>query len=271
MSNEKIMSFLLVGILAASLFVPASAATDEGEYYIQQGTWTQEDQLRSSGISLSDTFDESDFCIQTGIWDETAASPKLKLPNTEPRYEDAFITSQALTINVDVNSPLEKEWRSTYSEYYYEANRIIEKVDDYLSDEFGIDLYTKNQPHWSFSTSATGKLAAQEAIEDAISTFGKGNADIMIAFAGPVGDVGTKAIFGITKTDTPYCLLLDHEYYQNCKSTQHEVGHVYGLGECDRSSGCVMCQGEDVDWNLFNHLCSKHHSEWDDAKQLYGE
>ena len=55
------MSFLLVGILAASLFVPASAATDEGEYYIQQGTWTQEDQLRSSGISLSDTFDESDF------------------------------------------------------------------------------------------------------------------------------------------------------------------------------------------------------------------
>ena len=72
-----------MGILAASLFVPASAATDEGEYYIQQGTWTQEDQLRSSGISLSDTFDESDFCIQTGIWDETAASPKLKLPNTE--------------------------------------------------------------------------------------------------------------------------------------------------------------------------------------------
>ena len=84
----------------------------------------------------------------------------------------------------------------------------------------------------------------------------------MIAFAGPIGDVGRKAVFGITQEDSAYCLLLDHEYYQNCKSTQHEVGHVYGLGECKSSSACVMRQGEDTEWNLFNHLCSRHHSQW---------
>lgn len=109
-----------------------------------------------------------------------------------------------------------------------------------------------------------------EMIEDAIAAFGEGDADIMIAFAGPIGDVGRKAVFGITQEDSAYCLLLDHEYYQNCKSTQHEVGHVYGLGECKSSSACVMRQGEDTEWNLFNHLCSRHHSQWDDAKDLYG-
>ena len=161
---KRTLSLLLAGTLATSLSVPALAVTgdtlDESKYYIQCGTWTEEDQMRSSGIVLNDTFEESDFCIQTGTWDENNASPKLGLPNTEPRYEDSFVTSKALTINVDVNSPLEKEWRSTYSNYYYEADRIIEKIDDYLYDEFGIDLYTKSQPHWSFSTSATGKTAA---------------------------------------------------------------------------------------------------------------
>lgn len=271
---KRTLSLLLAGTLATSLSVPALAVTgdtlDESKYYIQCGTWTEEDQMRSSGIVLNDTFEESDFCIHTGTWDENNASPKLGLPNTEPRYEDSFVTSKALTINVDVNSPLEKEWRSTYSNYYYEADRIIEKIDDYLYDEFGIDLYTKSQPHWSFSTSATGKTAAIQAIEDAIAAFGEGDADIMIAFAGPIGDVGRKAVFGITQEDSAYCLLLDHEYYQNCKSTQHEVGHVYGLGECKSSSACVMRQGEDTEWNLFNHLCSRHHSQWDDAKDLYG-
>ena len=75
---------------------------DESKYYIQCGTWTEEDQMRSSGIVLNDTFEESDFCIQTGTWDENNASPKLGLPNTEPRYEDSFVTSKALTINVDI-------------------------------------------------------------------------------------------------------------------------------------------------------------------------
>ena len=50
-----------------------------------------------------------------------------------------------------------------------------------------------------FSTSATGKTAAIQAIEDAIAAFGEGDADIMIAFAGPIGDVRKKAVFGITQ------------------------------------------------------------------------
>ena len=89
---------------------------------------------------LSETLNDSDLRVGTGAWSESGAKSQLVLPNTEPRYEDSLVTSKALTINVDINSPLESDWRNTYSNYYYEANRIVEKVDDYLSDEFGIDF-----------------------------------------------------------------------------------------------------------------------------------
>ena len=64
---KRTLSLLLAGTLATSLSVPALAVTgdtlDESKYYIQCGTWTEEDQMRSSGIVLNDTFEESDFCI----------------------------------------------------------------------------------------------------------------------------------------------------------------------------------------------------------------
>jgi hypothetical protein len=31
-----------------------------------------------------------------------------------------------------------------------------------------------------------------------------------------------------------------------------------------------MRQGTDTNWNWFNHLCSTHRTEWDNAKQNYG-
>ncbi len=273
---KKVLSILLGMAMVTSLSVPVLAATsdtlNEDDLRMGIGTWPEEVQAISDEVAmpLSKTLDDSDLRIETGTWTENNTRSQLVLPNTEPRYEDSTITSRALTINVDINSPLEAEWRNTYSSYYYEANRIIEKVDDYLNDEFGIDFYTKSQPHWSFSTSSTGKTAVKAALDDAIDSHGTGSADLMIAFAGPIGDVGSNAIFGATYKGNPYCILLDHDYYQNCKSTQHEVGHAYGLDECTSSSACVMRQGSDTSWNWFNHLCSADHTRWDNAKDNYG-
>lgn len=275
---KKILSFLLGLTLLMSLTVPALAATsdtiDKESLRVGYGVWPDDIQKTTSVGNekklLSSTIDKSSLRVGTGTWPENGVQAKLVLPNTEPRYEDAFLTSKALTINVDINSPLESQWRNTYSGYYYEANRIVEKVDDYLNDEFGIDFYSVNQPLWSFSTSSTGITAVQAALDDAIDNYGTGTGDLMIAFAGPIGDSGSSAIFGATYRDYPYCILLDHDYYQNCKSTQHEVGHAYGLDECSSSSACVMRQGADTNWNLFNHLCSTHRTEWDNAKQNYG-
>lgn len=272
---KKVVSILLGMAMVASLSVPALAATSDTlnkrDLRVGYGVWPEEVQASGdTAVPLSETLNDSDLRVGTGAWSESGEKSQLVLPNTEPRYEDSLVTSKALTINVDINSPLESDWRNTYSNYYYEANRIVEKVDDYLSDEFGIDFYTKSQPHWSFSTSATGINAVQAALDDAIDSYGTGSADLMIAFAGPIGDVGSSAIFGATYKGNPYCILLDHDYYQNCKSTQHEVGHAYGLDECQSSSACVMRQGADTSWKWFNHLCSTDHAFWDSKKDSYG-
>ncbi len=215
-------------------------------------------------------FSSENLNFQMGEWNESNRNTQLAMPNSEPRYEDSEITSRALTIRVNINNPLEDDWRSTYSSYYYEANRIIEKVDDFLSDEFGIDFYTLSQPHWSFSTTKTGKAAATAAIEYVAENYGLGNADMMIAFTGPIADVSGSACFGVTTSALPFCLVFDHAYNQNCKSTQHEVGHAYGLTECYGTSNCVMKQGADTAWNWFENLCSGHRNAWDSVKNTYG-
>ena len=134
-----------------------------------------------------------------------------------------------------------------------------------MYEQFGIDFYTISQPSWDIGTTAIPAVA----INELVTNHGTGNADIMIAFAGPIYDSllgGTG--YGITPHNgQPYCVIFDHGYNQNCKSAQHEVGHTYGLAHCNNT--CVMQQGEDVNWNLFEHLCSEHYSLWNAAKNNY--
>ncbi len=186
-----------------------------------------------------------------------------ELPNIEPNWEDSSIISKASSIQVNVQSPLETSWRNNYSDYYYQANRVVERIDDYLSSKFGIDFYSVSQPHWSTkTTSSSGNV-----LSDAKNNVGKGNADLMIAFAGALVDTSTSATFGVAYLGQPYALVFDHNYTQNCKSAQHEVGHTYGLQHC--SNTCVMKQGWDNNWKLFEHLCTSHNSQWKNAKNKY--
>lgn len=185
------------------------------------------------------------------------------LPNAEPNWEDSHVLSRAASINVNVQSPLEDSWRSRYSDYYYEANKVVERIDDYLAKQFGIDFYSASQPNWS----AGNTNNANNALENATNQVGKGNADLMIAFAGPVADTGSSVTFGVAYLNQPYALVFDHSYTQNCKSAQHEVGHTYGLEHC--TDNCVMKQGWDQNWSLFEHLCSAHNSQWSSAKNKY--
>ena len=124
---KKILSFLLGLTLLMSLTVPALAATsdtiDKESLRVGYGVWPDDIQKTTSVGNekklLSSTIDKSSLRVGTGTWPENGVQAKLVLPNTEPRYEDAFLTSKALTINVDINSPLESQWRNTYSSYYY--------------------------------------------------------------------------------------------------------------------------------------------------------
>ena len=186
-----------------------------------------------------------------------------ELPNAEPNWEDSVVTSKVASIQVNIQSPLETSWRNSYSDYYYQANRVVERIDDYLASKFGIDFYSVSQPNWSTkSSSSSGSVIA-----DATNNIGKGSADLMIAFAGALVDTSTSATFGVAYVGQPYAVVFNHSYNQNCKSAQHEVGHTYGLQHC--SSTCVMKQGWDTNWGLFEHLCSSHNTQWSNAKNTY--
>ena len=93
-----------------------------------------------------------------------------ELPNAEPNWEDSQVLSRAASINVNIQSPLESSWRSRYSDYYYQANRVVERIDDYLAKQFGIDFYSASQPNWSAgNTGNSGSVLA-----DATNNVGKG-------------------------------------------------------------------------------------------------
>lgn len=201
--------------------------------------------------------------IECGDTQMTSYRSVPELPNSEPNWEDSSVTSRASSISVNVQSPLETSWRNSYSDYYYQANRVVERIDDYLASKFGIDFYSVSQPNWSASTTSS----SSSVLSDVTNNIGKGNADLMIAFAGPLVDTSTTSTFGVAYVGQPYALVFDHSYNQNCKSAQHEVGHTYGLRHCTNT--CVMKQGWDTEWNLFENLCSSHESSWDDAKNKY--
>ena len=200
------------------------------------------------------------FC--TGPCSKEISSDNSPALPQSARYEDAMIHSKAASIRVDIQTPLEVSWRNTHSSYYYDANNVVETIDDMLYDKFGIDFYTVSQPSWNVGSVAVPSVAMNLLK----SNIGKGNADIMLAFAGPIFDTATSAGYGMTSAlGEPYCIVFDHGAAQNNKSAQHEIGHAYGLSHC--SSSCVMKQGSNT--NLLGKLCSKHNSEWSKAKNKY--
>lgn len=222
--------------------------------------------LSVSSLSITafaqETADSSEFVDCTGPNIGSIKSTP-ELPNAEPNWEDSSVISRASSIKVNIQTPLETSWRNNYTDYYYQANKVIERIDDYLASKFGIDFYTVSQPNWS----VTNKSSSENVLNDAINNCGKGNADIMIAFAGAIVDTPKQIFFGRGRIGGPYAVIYDHGYEQNCKSAQHETGHTYGLNHC--SNTCVMKQGWDTDWKLFEHLCSQHNTEWDNAKNKY--
>ena len=272
MKNLKVLSAFITSCLLIACVsaapVSATEVTEHDEYVLIE-CGTNEDPLQNDASVVNMNALKTIAC---GTTDAPPTNSTLSLPAQEPRWEDSVVQSRVAAIHIDVQSPIEDSWKQTYSSYYYEANRVIETIDDYLSDEFGIDFYSVRQPNWS-----TEETIGENVIYDAIAHVGKGDADIMIAFIGPVADgytpEGYQYLFGIATVGQPYAVVFDHNYRQNCKTGQHEVGHTYGLcpvAHCTRT--CVMRSGWDngTEWNYFNHLCTEHWNQWNTAKNKYG-
>lgn len=205
---------------------------------------------------------------------------KRKLPNEtfkafyvgEPVYEHENPAVRLASIDVDVTSPCDDEWRNAYSNYAYQANRAVERADDELYSEFGIDFYSVSQPIWS-SSSTTSEALLEEAFDEHGLTYDDTEtADIMIAFSGetPSDD---SSITGVTYFSYPYSTIFDNGYSMNAETTQHEAGHMYALNHCEDESGseydgsnCVMTEAG------FGHIgdfCDGHYDDWENNADWY--
>lgn len=193
--------------------------------------------------------------------DEGARS--ILLPVGEPVYERSTVFSRAALFTVKITSPCDEEFRATFPNYGYEANRIIERVDDYLAREFGINFVSVAQPEWSSSSTSVNGLIYEAMNEHGLTYNGGSQADIMMAFS----DGLSGYTYGVATVGYPYGVIFHSNYNQNAKSCQHEFGHTYGLGHHTTSGDCVMRQGSDT--TQIDHLCPSHYNQWNGAKHKY--
>ncbi|BCJ94922.1 hypothetical protein acsn021_24910 [Anaerocolumna cellulosilytica] len=194
---------------------------------------------------------------------DTTLKQSVVLPVGQPIYEHLQVNNKIASISVNITSPCDEEYRSTYSNYAYEANRVVERTDDYLSAEFGIDFVSVAQPLWSSSSTTVQGLLDEAKAEHGLTYNGNKTADIMMAFS----DVNVGGTYGATYTGTPYAIMFHSNYDQDAKSCQHEFGHVYGLGHHTTTGKCVMKQGSDT--TLIDNLCTTHYNQWNNAKNKY--
>lgn len=204
---------------------------------------------------------------------------KLKLPNetsannvSEPKYEHNNPNVRRTIYVVYVTSPCDDEWRSKYSSYMYEAGRTVERADDMLYDEFGIDLYSVAQFPWTSSSTTSSGLLDEAKSNHGLTYNGSLTAEMMIAFSG-VTPSDDPYITGIANVGAPYLVVFDNGYDINAETTQHEVGHTYSLMHCESEIGssygdkdCVMTS---VGFGYIDKLCTGHYTEWENNANKY--
>ncbi len=301
------MRKLITTLAVCALFVPAFSTPVLAEEPMD--TW----EVDVCGDDMKELENLPELPNAEPLWEDMAMKELEnlpELPNAEPLWEDMAVSSRAASISVNVQSPLESSWRNRYNDSKYEARKVVERTDDFLSQKFGIEFNVTSQPDWTVgkTTAAAGILkdaakkhwtrkedlmiafagpivdtenkatfgvafngrpstAAAGILKDAAKKHWTRKEDLMIAFAGPIVDTENKATFGVAFNGRPFSLIFDHRYNQNCKSTQHEIGHTYGLKHCNDT--CVMKSGWDDDWELFDHLCSSHEQQWNKNKNKY--
>lgn len=176
------------------------------------------------------------------------------------------------SVTVNVSSPCDDEWRSTYTSYAYEANRAVERADDELGVEFGIDFRSVAQPIWSSSNTTSSGLLSEAKSEHGLTYSGSKTVDVMIAFSG-VTPSDNSNITGVAYRSQPYTTIFDNGYSTNAETTQHESGHMYGMRHCEEEPGtgydgsnCVMTA---YGFGYIGSFCDGHYDDWDARSNWY--
>lgn len=191
---------------------------------------------------------------------------------SEPLYEHEAPSVRRTIYVVYVTSPCDDEWRSQYASYMYEAGRTVERADDELYNEFGIDLYSVAQFPWSSSSTTSSGLLNEAYSEHGLTYNGNQTAEMMIAFSG-VTPSDNSNITGVAYVGLPYLVVFDNGYSMNSETLQHECGHTYGLNHCESEAGssygdsaCVMTA---YGFGNIDQFCTGHYAEWANCANTY--
>lgn len=203
---------------------------------------------------------------------------KLKIPGQAVPYVGEAIFEydrpafRMASITVNVTSPVDQKWRSTYQNYAYEANRVVTRAGTALKEQFGINFLSVAQPLWQSSSTTSSGLLNDARNKHGLTYNGNQKADIMIAFSG-LKPSDNSNIAGIATLGNPYSTIFDNGYSTNAETTQHEAGHMYGLRHDEEESGsnydgknCVMTA---VGFGFIDRFCKGHHADWYAARNKY--
>lgn len=187
----------------------------------------------------------------------------------EAIFEHEMPALRLADVIVEVTSPIDAQWRNTYTDYYFEANRAVERADDALIEEFGINFLSVAQPHWTSTSGNSSTILNNARNNHGLTYDGNKTADVMIAFSGRAPSDSTTA--GRATINNAYSVIFDNGYDTNAETTQHEAGHMYGLRHDEDMTGseydgtdCVMTA---VGFGFIDRFCDGHHRDWSAASR----
>lgn len=197
-----------------------------------------------------------------------------RIPSRQPIFEHLTIRNRTGVITVTVTSPMDQYWRAKHRSPNWEANETIETADDFLFEEFRIDLRSVAQPIWTSSGSTSTAILNNAVSRHGRTYQGNRTADIMIAFSANPNAVAFingrwQRIMGqVTDIPSRYAIVFCFYRDENVLTTQHELGHMYGLSHCSVSD-CLMNANPNVQ-NSMDNLCNACTSLWNAARAMYG-
>lgn len=192
------------------------------------------------------------ICFAAGHDKETRTLSYPLPPRIELDTPITFVEEVGIQyISVSVNEPCDEEWRAHYpSTWAYEANVCIEAADDKMAEVFDIDLYSGAQRQWDSDDSTTD---IGDLLDEAISEWGLGGKQLMIAFTGQdFGDVVGRTPYA----GSDYCLIAHWTKTEDCHTTREEASHMYGASHSTCDGGeCILVDAA----TYYNNWCTTCH------------
>lgn len=274
------MKLALSGLSAAALLL-ASMLPQSSVYIDQYGTvWSALPTL--SDYSTAEEFDAEVghlvfstengdmFQVDRPLTDEELAASKAAATLRGLMQPSGNNLGATIAANVRSHHPVDEEYIALYSTVSALRTSVINDVnrcDNSLKSNFGIDLIPASGRRWDSRDSATISQLLDEAYRECGGLNGK---DIMIALS---ADPTSSGAIGIAYLGSPKTLVKNYFNYE-AEIMQHEVGHNYTLYHCS-DNNCIMQPYLDVGafGNFHNYVDStsgqNHYSTMNNQRNRY--